>query len=190
MSEPAVQHTMINGVDVDQFEETRESLKGDPELAKCQFRLKNRWYGGGHSRSTIESFYGARQDIDHESPFVLDGDEPPILLGKDLGPNPVEHLLNAITMCVTTAIVYHAAAKGIQIDDLRSEVEGHLDLRGFMALDPNVRPGYQSIRMKFLIKSDASEEEIQELVKAGQKYSPVYNSVTQGVPVEVVGERM
>lgn len=190
MAEPAVQHTMVNGLDIDQFEETREMAKANPELAKCQFRLRNRWYDGGHSRSTIKDFYGASQDIDHETPFALDADEPPVLAGKDLGPNPVEHLLNAITTCVTTAIVYHAAAKGIQIDELRSEVQGHLDLRGFMALDPDVRPGYQNIRMKFSIKADASEEEIQELVRAGQRYSPVFDSVTQGVPVEVVGERM
>lgn len=190
MAEPAAKRRVVNGVDQDRFEESRALLRANPELARFRFHLENRWVDGGHSRSTIRSFFGVGEEREHESPFVLDADEPPLLLGEDRGANPVEHLLNAVTTCVTGAIVYHAAARGVHIEKLHSEVEGEIDLRGFLALDPDVRPGYRRIRMKFMIKADCSDEILQELVQAGQRYSPVFDSITKGVSIDVTGERL
>ena len=65
--------------------------------------------------SITKDFYGAKESHSHKTPFELDADEPPLLLGKGLGPNPVEHFLNALAACITTALVYHAAAKGIEV---------------------------------------------------------------------------
>jgi uncharacterized OsmC-like protein len=180
----------VNGVDVDKLFETIDAIKATPVIAKFKFNVENEWMGGGHNRTTIKSFYGACEDQKRESFFILDADEPPILLGQDKGPNPVEHLLNALAGCVTTAMVYHAAAKGIQIQELESTIEGYIDLQGFLGIDKSVRRGYQNITMKYRIKADVSDEELEELYKLGPSFSPVFDSVSNGVPIEVTAERM
>ncbi len=190
MTTTATQTKTVNGVAVDELFKTIDAIKASPVIAKFKFSADNKWMDGGHSRSTIKSFYGACENVEHQQQFVLDADEPPLLLGKDRGANPVEHLLNALAACVTGAMVYHAAARGIQIEELESTVEGRIDLRGFLNIDKNVRNGYEQIKMKFRIKADITDEELQELYQLGPTFSPVFDSVTKGVPVTVTAERM
>jgi uncharacterized OsmC-like protein len=176
----------INGVAVDRLFETIEAIKQTPNLAEFRFRLRNEWLGGGHNRSTIKNFYGAgAENSGREEPFVLDADEPPILLGTDQAPNPVEYLLHALVSCVTSSMVYHAAAKGIRIEELESRVEGDIDLRGFLGLDERVPRGYKNIRIKFKIKADVPAEQLEELCALGPTFSPVFDSLTRAVNVEV-----
>ncbi len=175
----------VNGVNVEQLFQTIDAIQVTPKIAKFTFRAKNQWQGGGHNRTTINEFEGACQRHTRAQPFVLDNDEPPVLLGKDIGANPVEQVLHALAGCLTSSLVYHAAARGIQINEVESTYEGDLDLRGFLGLDPKVRNGYQQLRITFKVKGDAPEEKLQELVELAQKRSPVFDVVTHGVPVRV-----
>jgi uncharacterized OsmC-like protein len=178
-----------NGVAVDKLFETIDAIKASPVIAKFRFSLDNEWMDGGHNRSTVMGFHGACEDIDHVQSFVMDADEPAILLGMDKGPNPVEYLLQALASCVTTAMVYHAAARGIQIEEMETTVTGNIDLQGFLGMRDDVRNGYESIRMNYRIKADVSDEKLQELCQLGPTYSPVFDSITKGVPVTVSAER-
>lgn len=176
---------MINGVKVDELYGTIEAVKVAPVLATFRFRAENSWQDGGHNRTTIKNFYGTQQDHERPKAFSLDADEPPILLGRDNGPNPVEYLLTALVSCVTTSIVYHAAARGIVIRSMDSRLEGDIDLQGFLGIRDDVPKGFKEIRMFVNIDADASEEELQDIVKLGPTYSPVYDTVTRPVPVVV-----
>ena len=180
----------LNGVDVKRLFETIEAVKTTPSLGSFKFRIHNRWEDCGENQSRVQDFYGCGQEMQHERGFSMTADEPAILLGGDKGANPVEHLLHAVAACVTTSMVYHAAAKGIAIEEVESSLEGDLDLRGFLGIDPKVRNGYQQIRMKFAIKANVSDEQLNELAAMGTKFSPVFDSVTKGVPIEVSEERM
>lgn len=172
----------VNGVDVDALFQTIDAVKADPGLAEFRFRAANRWLDGGHNRSTIQSFYGCRQeDPTRTRPFVLDADEPPVLLGRDAGANPVEYVLHALAACLTTTMVYHAAARGIAIRSVSSHLEGDLDLRGFLGLSEDVRKGYREIRVRFEVDSDASPAVLRELAK----FSPVYDIVSNSLPVQI-----
>ena len=174
--------SIINGVNVTALGETVQAVQGEPGIAKFQFRAKNQWLRGGLNRSSIQGFYGAcAEDSNRTEPFVLDNAEPPALLGEDEAPNPVEYVLHALAGCMTTTMVYHAAARGIRIESIESELEGDLDLHGFLRLDENVRNGYENIRVKFNVKSDASEEELANLAKI----SPVFDIVSNPVPISV-----
>ena len=104
-----------------------------------------------------------------------------MLLGEDEGANPVEFVLHALAGCMTTTMVYHAAARGINIESVESELEGDLDLHGFLRLDENVRNGYQNVRVSFKVKSDASPEQLADLARI----SPVFDIVSNAVPIEV-----
>lgn len=179
----------INGVDVDQLFATIEVIKGTPDVAKFQFRVRNEWVNAGHNHIVIKDFHGAKQDHRHEVVFEMEADEPEVLLGDDKGPNPVEYLLAGLSGCLTSSLIYHAAAKGIRINGLESRVEGDLDLRGFLGLSPDVKVGFESIRVYFKIDADVSGEQKEELILMAQKYSPVFNTITNITPVSVSVEK-
>lgn len=176
----------INGVEVSRLFETIDAIKSMPTLAEFTFRLNNEWIDGSRNASTIKSFYGAGQeDTTRTEPFLLEADEAPVLLGRDTAPNPVEYLLHALAACMTTSMVYHAAARGIRIEEVRSRVEGDLDLHGFLGLDPSVPQGYRNIRVVFQVKADVPAEQLEEIVALGRAFSPVFDTITRGVNVEV-----
>ena len=182
--------TVINGVMVDDLFATVDAVKATPAIAKFKFSVRNQWEGGSQNRSIVDKFHGATQDLSHAKPFVLQADEPAILLGKDMAANPVEHLLHALASCLTTSMVYHAAARGIHIEEVESSLQGDIDLHGFLDLDSKVRNGYQGIRVNFKVKADVPDEQLQEIVKLGPARSPVFDSLTNGVPVSVTAARM
>jgi uncharacterized OsmC-like protein len=176
----------LNGLDTTQMFETLEAIKGQPSLAQFNFRLKNKWKSGGHNQSQIQGFFGAGQeDTSRETPFEFDNGEPPILLGNNEGANPVEFLLHGLVGCVTTTTALHAAARGIKINSIQTEMDGDIDVQGLLALDDSVRPGYQAIRIKMHIDADCTEAELADLMNFAPGRSPVFDSVTQGVPVQV-----
>ena len=180
----------VNGVAVDELYKTVDAIKATPAIAKFKFRIRNQWVDAGQNKSTADTFYCAGQEQSRLMPFVLEADEPPVLLGKDTAANPVEHLLHALASCLTTSMVYHAAAQGVHIEEVESSLEGDLDLQGFLALDKNIRNGYQGIRVKFKIKADVPDGKLQELGQLGPARSPVFDSLTKGVPVSVTAERL
>ena len=185
-AQQAVQTQIVNGVDIGVLGGTVNAIQGDPELGKCHFRVTNKWADGAHNRSTVTGFYGAQQEIAHKQKFTLVADEPAILAGNDDGANPVEHLLHALASCLTTSIVAHAAVRGIMIEELESELEGDIDLNGFLGLSPSTPKGYTDIRVKFSIKANDGD---METIRSLAAFSPVFNTLVQGVPVEVTVEQ-
>ena len=178
--------TVINGVDLETVNETTGAIRTDPALAQSRFHVVNKWINGGHNHVTIRDFYGAKQEIPHSQVFELDEDEPAMLAGTDAGPNPVEYLLTALSGCMTSAMVYHAALRGIHIESLECHVEGDIDLQGFLGVSDDVRKGYQDIRVTF--KAGASRKDLKRL-KALSKLSPVYDTILNGTNIDVTVEQ-
>ena len=174
--------TVINGIEIDTLKATIGAIRNEPDLGACHFRATNKWLSGNHNRSRVTGFYGAQQEIAHKQTFKMDADEPAILAGNDKGANPVEHLLHALASCLTTSMVAHAAVRGIQIDELESEFEGDIDLRGFLGLADDVPKGYTAIRAKFRVKADPADL---ETLRGLAAFSPVFNTLTSGTDVDV-----
>ena len=178
--------TLTNGVNVNQLVATVNAIQQNPSLARFQFRAHNEWIGGGHSRTSIQSFYGAGQeDASRNAPFILEGDEPPLLLGENAGPNAVEAVLHSLASCLAVGFIYNAAARGINVESLSFDLEGDLDLRAFLGLSKEVRPGYEGIHLSYQVKSDAPREKLEELCEYVQNTSPVLDIIRNPVPVTV-----
>ena len=176
----------LNGVKLDQLIGTVQAIQGTPELARFQFRARNEWIDGGHSRTEIQGFYGAgSEDTSRARPFVLEGDEPPVLLGSNQGPNAVEAVLHALASCLAVGFVYNAAVQGIAVESLEFDLAGDLDLHAFLGLSDQVRAGYNHIEVKYRVKADAPRAKIVELFDYVQKTSPVLDIVRNPVPVNV-----
>lgn len=181
----------VNGIDVGALKQTMDDIQDKPGLAGFTFRAINTWVGGTHNRARIKGFYGAGEEhAVRKSELVYDEDEPPVLLGSDKGANPVEYVLVGLSGCLTTSLVAHAAARNITLHAVESELEGDLDVRGFLGMDDSVRNGYSQIRVKFRIDADAPMETIRELVELAKARSPVFDIVTHGVPVKVDVEKI
>jgi uncharacterized OsmC-like protein len=175
-----------NGVDTGQMYGTLDAITAEPSLGVFQFRARNHWIDGAHNRTTIQGFYGAGQeDGSRESAFTLDAGEPAVLLGSDTGANPAEHLLHALAACLTTSLVYVAAARKVRLTEVESTLEGDMDVRGALGLSDEVRNGFTRIRVSFKVKGDAPEEKLREVVERAQARSAVFDMVAHGVPVEV-----
>jgi uncharacterized OsmC-like protein len=175
-----------NGVDTAQMYGTLDLVAEQPALAEFTFRAHNRWLDGAHNQTTIKDFYGAGgEDESRKQAFVIDAGEPAVLLGTDTGPNPAEYLLHALAACLTTSIVYVAAARKVHLHEVESTLEGDMDLRGALGLSDDYRNGFTRIRATFRVKGDASPEKLREVVERGQQRSAVFDMVTNGVPVEL-----
>lgn len=181
--------SIVNGVNVDQLVGTIEAVKQNPDLARCKFRAETEWVSGGHSQTKIQSFYAAGQeDTSRAQPFVLEGDEPPVLLGENRGANAVEAVLHALASCLAVGFIYNAAAMGIHVESLTFKLEGDLDLHAFLGLSEKTRPGYENIKLSYQVKCDAPRKKIVELCNYVQKTSPVLDIIRNPVPVIVALE--
>ena len=173
-----------NGVDTATLFATIDAVKGDPDIAKFRFRATNTWISGTHNRSTIHGFHGAKQEMTHREPFTFDADHPPVLVGTDNGPTPVEYVLHALAACLTAGIANIAAARGVTLTEVSSTVEGEIDLLGILGLSEEVRNGYQQIRVGFTLRGD-DPDKLRSVVEQSRQRSAVFDIVTHGVPVSI-----
>ena len=175
-----------NGVDTATLFATLDAVRAQPEAAAFQFRATNRWVSGTHSRGYVQGFFGVgAEDRSREEPFVLNADHPEVLVGTDQGPTPVEYLLHALASCLTAGLANIAAARGVTLRSVESSVEGDIDLQGILGLDPEVRNGFQDVRVSFRIEADADDEVVAGLVERAVARSAVFDVLTNGVDVDV-----
>jgi uncharacterized OsmC-like protein len=175
-----------NGIDVAALFATLDVVKSNPEIAKFQFRARNRWVSGVHSQSSIQGFYGAMQeDTSRTEPFVYEADHPQVLGGTGHGPTPVEYLLHAIAACLTAGLANIAAARGVTLHEVEATVEGDIDLNGILGTAPAERNGYTGIRVSFRISGDADEATLRGLVEQSRRRSAVYDALTNATPVDI-----
>lgn len=174
-----------NGVDTEALFATLNAVKAQPEIAQFQFRASNEWVDGTHSRSTIDGYFGAGQEMDRSGGFSYDADHPPVLTGGDHGPTPVEHLLHALAACLTAGLVNIAAARGVTLTKVTSTVTGDIDLLGIFDLDPTVRNGFNQIRVAFAIEGDAPADKLAGLLERSRQRSAVYDLLTNGTAIEI-----
>ena len=179
-----VDNPIRNGVDTAALFATIDAVKGDPEIAKFQFRATNTWVSGTHNRSAIHGFYGAHQEMAHEQSSSYDADHPAVLVGKDNGPTPVEFVLHALAACLTSGLANIAAARGVNLTEVTSTVEGDIDLLGILGLSDEVRNGYEQIKVSFKLRGD-DPEKLRKVVEQSRERSAVFDIVTNGVPVTI-----
>jgi uncharacterized OsmC-like protein len=178
-----------NGIDVGQLVETIETVRSDPSVGSFTFRASSRWEDGTHNVGQIGRFLQAgEEDGSRDRSFLLEGDEPPVLLGSDNGPNAAELLLQALGFCYAVGYVANAAARDIEITEMSYEVEGDLDVGRFLGLD-GPRAGFTEIRVRGSVSSpNASAEELEELCRHVEDTSPVRDSLAGSVPVRTTLE--
>lgn len=176
---------VINGVDVKKLHATIDAINNDPDLASFSFHAVNEWVDGAQSKTVVDHLEGGPHTIQRGEPFVLRSDQPEVLLGSDTAPNPIVELLHSLASSLSVSIVYHAAAREIQIDRLTIQLDGDIDLHGFLGLSSEVRPGFQDVRVTVDLQSEAPRADVEELLRYAQKVSPIVDTLRNRIPVEI-----
>ena len=174
--------TTINGIDVAALGEVVQAVSADPSKGIVGLRVATKWKGQARTETTIDGYTLGGEKIDRHFKLVVD--EPFELLGQNTAPNPQEYLMTALNACITVGYVAGAAVNGIVLESVEIETHGEIDLRGFLGLDPTVKPGYDKLHYTVRIKGDGTAEQFREIHENVIKTSPNFFNVTQPVPVE------
>lgn len=172
-----------NGVNVDQLTEVIDTISDDPTVGHFRFRAETEWTDALKGVTTIDEFDQAGERI-RTREFHVEGDEPEQILGERTAPNAVELLLTALGSCLTVGYAANAAAMDIELDDLRFEMAGEVDLRGFLGIADDVRAGYETVTCTTYIDAAASEAELAELRERVEATSPLVDNIANEVPLE------
>ena len=176
----------INGFRREDLNLLKRGLQSHPDNGKFKLRAKNRWIDGAQSLSLVSSFHGMGREVTARStPFIQTTDTPPVLLGKDGGPSPMEEVLVALAASVTTSLAYRAAFAGVQIQEIECEAEGDFDIQTVIGTSAETEPGFREIHVKVHVKSDASQEQLATLCAS----SPVLGTLARPIPVSISVEK-
>jgi len=174
-----------NGVNVEALLGARKALTEAPEAAQFTWRASCKWVNGTHSNSSIKTFFGLGGEQSHRTEFSYDADHPEIFASEDHGPTPVEYVLVGLASCLTAGIAAVAQNRNIQLRSVEATLEAGMDIQGILGIDPDVRNGFDGIKVKYKIDADASPAEIKALVAQSQKRSAVFDIVANPTNVTV-----
>lgn len=174
-----------NGVDTEALIGARGAFEQMPEAASFTFRSDCSWIQGTYSANKINGYYGLGQEHERSRTFAIESDHPEVFHAADRAPTPTEIVLAALASCLTGGVASVAQYRGIQLRSVQVIVEGDVDVRGILGMDPEIRNGFSAIRATFKIDADASDADIEALVAQSQKRSAVFDIVTNTTNVAV-----
>jgi len=94
-------------------------------------------------------------------------------------------LLEALAACAGVTLSAVATAIGIKIDEGIVETEGDLDFRGTLGVSKEIPVGFQNIRLKFVLKTNASEEELATLIRLTERYCVVFQTLNSPPKISI-----
>lgn len=114
-------------------------------------------------------------------------DEPPVLLGDDTAPNPSEAALAALGSCLAVGIHANAVARDITVRSLELELEADINITSVWGTgDVSPKPvGFDAVRVKVHLDADAPQAELDKLIAHAATWSPVANTFTKPVALDV-----
>jgi uncharacterized OsmC-like protein len=174
-----------NGVNTQALLDARTALTQAPGAAKFKWRAINEWQRGTHSRTTVDGFFGLGEEQSHRATYTFESDHPEVFASEDNGATPAEILLVALAGCLTAGVAAVAQNREIQLRSVKATVEGDMDILGILGGDPEVRNGFEGIRVHYEIDADGSPADIEALVAQSQKRSAVFDALTNPTNISV-----
>ena len=98
-------------------------------------------------------------------------------------------LLQALAACAGVTLRSVATARGIELRGGTVYADGDLDFRGTLGVDRSAPVGFSDIRLRFELDTDASEEQISDLLATTERYCVVLQTLRTAPPVEASAVR-
>lgn len=171
----------INGIDVTILNNLSQDLVNHPKQGLISFSSNTKWQEGMRSVTSFSEYKKNGKIVHENRRLSLQGDESSHVGGSDTAPGAIEELMYATGTCIASAASAKAALMGVKLNKIVVSQETDIDLHGFLALDPNVRPGVLNWKTQIQIGGDASEEMLQRIAQWAYEYSPVSDTMRNGV---------
>jgi uncharacterized OsmC-like protein len=181
MKTPSSNPGIVNGIDTGALKQAIETIGADPAMGQTRWQVASHWRGGTRSDTRVTQYHIGGEKIDKD--FTIQIDEPLELCGSNRFPNPQEYLMAALNACMMVGFTALCALEGIELEELRIDTEGDIDLRGFLGLDANVRPGYDQLRQTLVVRGNGTPEQFERIHAMVMKTSPNYFNLTTSIPV-------
>ena len=178
----ATETMTLNGINTDALRGAIETVTNDPAHGQTRWQVASHWRGGFRSDTRVTQCTLGGQRVAKD--FTIRVDEPLELFGTNRFANPQEHLLAALNACMIVGYTALCSLEGIELEALRIETEGDIDLRGFLGIDPTVRPGYDQLRYTVHIKGNATPEQFEKIHRAVMATSPNYFNLATAIPLK------
>ena len=179
----------VDGLDPERLEATMDAMDANASMADFTYRARNSWVDGARTRTMLGDYEGMGGSHLRPRPFVLLSDEPDALLGQDRGASPTEHALHALAACLTRTLVYLAAARGIELHEVNTSVEGTFDTRRLFGVGGTDASGVRELRVGFDVKGHATPEDLAELTRLAPRHSPMYGLFVNPTEVTITAKR-
>lgn len=111
-------------------------------------------------------------------------DEPRSLGGTDTAQSPIELFLTSIATCQAATYRLWADELGVALDRVTVDVEGDIDLRGYLGLAGDVPPGYSAMRIAVRLEGPEPEERYRLLSEEAERHCPMIDALVRPVPLE------
>lgn len=178
-SDQNIQSNVINGIDTDAVKELIGRVANNSEEGLTSWKVTTSWTGGARTATRVDGYHIGGKHIKKD--FTITTDEPIELGGTNQNANPQETLMAALNACMTVGYVVGCAMEGIELEELRIETKGDIDLRGFFGLNPDVKPGYDEIHYTVHIKGNGTKEQFRKIHETVIATSPNYFNVSKPV---------
>jgi len=114
--------------------------------------------------------------------FLIDAGKG--LGGGDEDPTPSALLRSALSSCIAIGIKLWAARRDVMIDHVEVMLETDTDARGILGLSDKVAPGFTAVRMRIEVRSPAPSEQVEEIIAASLRFSPLIDALTNPQRIE------
>jgi uncharacterized OsmC-like protein len=174
--------TTINSINIDALRGAIDAITQEPAHGMAHWEVTSHWLGGTLSDARVASCHIGGQRVPKD--FTIGIDEPLELCGANQSANLQEYLLAALNGCMSIGYSACCALEGIELDELRIETEGDIDLRGFQGIDPTVRPGYDQLRYTVHVKGSGTPEQFEKVHRTVMATSPNYFNLANAIPLK------
>ena len=175
---------MLNNINIAGLSEYANEVKQDNTEGKATYGVELKWESGTKTVVKTKNMVLGKHKIIRNFNFTID--EPTQLLGVNSAPNPAEYMLGGLAGCMAVTFMTGATAMNINVDQLNLEIEGELDLKGFLGLDTNANPGFPELKFIFHVKGNGTQEQYKKLMDRVSKHSPNFNTIQN--EVKMIGE--
>jgi len=173
---------MVNGINIEALRGAIEAIAQDPAKGMTHWEITSYWRGGTRSDARVKRYSIGGAEIAKD--FTIKVDEPLELCGTNQYANPQEYLLAALNACMIVGYSAWCAHEGIELEELRIETEGDIDLRGFLGIDPTVKPGYDHLRYTVHVKGSGTPEQFEKIHRTVMATSPNYFNLSTAIPLK------
>lgn len=169
---------MLNNINIAGLSEYANEVKENDIESRVTYGVELNWVSGTKTTVNTKNILFGNHKLVRDFEFTID--EPTQFLGVNCAPNPAEYMLGGLAGCMAVTFMAGATAMNIEIDQLKLEIDGELDLKGFLGMEP-ANPGFPELKFIFHVKGNGTQEQYQKLIDRVTKHSPNFNTIQNEV---------